>query len=161
MMGKVCGLALVALGVLGLGGCEVGVYGEGHHHARYREEVVVEPRPMPPQRVVVVQAPPPPRVVYVQPAPPPPQPVVVAEAPQPLAGVVVVQAAPPAPLVEVVPGRPGPDFMWVKGYWVVDHNRWVWVQGGWRRPPHAGAVWVEPRWDRHGNEYHYAHGEWR
>src|SRR4051812_28274845 len=43
------------------------------------------------------------------------------------------------------PPRPGPDFVWVDGYWYPSHNRYVWHRGYWTRAPFAGARWVAPR----------------
>ena len=52
--------------------------------------------------------PPPPPVVYVEPAPPPP--------------------------VEVVPVSPGPEYVFVRGGYYRDHERWVYRRGYWHRP---------------------------
>ncbi len=57
--------------------------------------------------------------------------------------------APPA-YSEVVPPCPGPDYVWVDGYWVPQGGRNVWVQGYWRRPYMAaypvGPRYVAPRY---------------
>ena len=42
---------------------------------------------------------------------------------------VVVTEAPPAPQTEVIPVAPGPDYVWVGGYWVRQGPRWVWAPG--------------------------------
>jgi hypothetical protein len=47
---------------------------------------------------------------------------------------------PPAVRVEHRPPRPGPGFVWVRGYWYPD-------SGYWTRPPYQGAYWVPPRRD--------------
>ncbi len=99
--------------------------------------------------------------VYEQPAPPPQQVVVVQEAPPPQEQVIIVREAPPPPYAEAIPPRPGREFVWVGGYWVRHRDRWVWVGGHWVRPPHPGAVYVEPRWERHGGEFHFSVGVWR
>jgi hypothetical protein len=54
---------------------------------------------------------------------------------------------PPPRVVRVLPPRPGPDFIWVDGYWYVVGNRWRWHDGYWTRPPYAGARWIAPRHD--------------
>jgi hypothetical protein len=36
-------------------------------------------------------------------------------------------------VVEVVPGRPGPEYYWVKGHHVFEGGRWVWRRGVWLR----------------------------
>ena len=51
---------------------------------------------------------------------------------------------PPPPRVYRVPARPGPEFMWVEGYWYPVGPRYVWHEGYWTRPPYEGAYWVEP-----------------
>jgi hypothetical protein len=61
-------------------------------------------------------------------------------------GVGIQIGAPPPPRAFVVPGRPGPDFVWVEGYWYPVRGRWVWHDGYWTRPPFAGAFWVTPYW---------------
>ena len=43
--------------------------------------------------------------------------------------------------------QPGPDFVWVDGYWYPVGRRWVWHQGYWTRPPYAGAYWIQPYYD--------------
>jgi hypothetical protein len=58
---------------------------------------------------------------------------------------------PPAPRRYVVPARPGPDYVWVEGYWYPQGNRYAWHNGYWSRPPIAGGYWVEP---------YYSGGRW-
>jgi hypothetical protein len=76
---------------------------------------------------------------------------------------------PPPRVVHVLPARPGPDFVWVEGYWYPVGRHYRWHQGYWTRPPYAGAHWVGPRheggqyyagfWDGdHGRFEH--HHEW-
>jgi hypothetical protein len=102
-------------------------------------------------RTVVIHdqpPPPPPQVVYVQQGPPPP--------------VVYVTQAPPPVVVEQVPPSPGIGFIWVQGYQHWDRDHYVWMKGHYDRPPHAGAVWVQPHYekaDRGG--YHYQPGYWK
>jgi hypothetical protein len=51
---------------------------------------------------------------------------------------------PPAPRVYRVPPQPGPDYMWIEGYWYPQGSRYVWHNGYWTRPPYEGAYWVAP-----------------
>ena len=51
---------------------------------------------------------------------------------------------PPAPRAYRVPPQPGPDFVWVEGYWYPQGSRYTWHNGYWTRPPYQGAYWVEP-----------------
>ena len=55
---------------------------------------------------------------------------------------------PPAPRVlRVRPASPGPDYVWVDGYWYPVGRRYQWHEGYWTRPPYAGARWVAPHHD--------------
>lgn len=88
------------------------------------------------------------RGVYSEPAPP-------------AAGTeIVVNDAPPPPVVEEVTISPGPEFVWVGGFWVW-RGHWVWEHGHWARPPRAGAVWITPRYIYRDGRHIYIHGGWR
>ncbi|HTZ76164.1 MAG TPA: hypothetical protein VMB47_19775 [Candidatus Aquilonibacter sp.] len=63
---------------------------------------------------------------------------------------------PPRVRVEHRPPRPGPDFVWVTGYWYPDHGHYVWESGYWTRPPYPGAYWVPP----HRADGEYFQGYW-
>src|SRR5215467_1894097 len=52
---------------------------------------------------------------------------------------------PPPPRHYVVPVSPGPEFVWVEGYWYPVNSHYVWHRGYWTRPPYAGAHWIGPR----------------
>jgi hypothetical protein len=56
--------------------------------------------------------------------------------------------APPPPRAYVVPAQPGPEFVWVEGYWYPQAGRYLWHDGYWSRPPYEGAYWVAPYHDR-------------
>ncbi|HLG97305.1 MAG TPA: YXWGXW repeat-containing protein [Bryobacteraceae bacterium] len=60
-----------------------------------------------------------------------------------------VRIGPPPPprVVRVVPSRPGPDYVWIDGYWYVVNGRYVWHAGYWTLPPYPGARWIAPRHD--------------
>lgn len=84
--------------------------------------------------------------------------------PQPAAppNTAVMAQAPPAPQVEVVPVAPGPDYVWMPGYWSIGvGGGWVWVGGRYRYPPRPHAVWVGGYWARHGRGYIWVGGRWR
>lgn len=56
---------------------------------------------------------------------------------------------PPSPrVVRVLPRKPGPEFVWVEGYWYPVGKRYKWHDGHWTRPPYPGARRVGPplRW---------------
>jgi len=54
---------------------------------------------------------------------------------------------PPPRVVYAVPVSPGPDFIWIEGYWYPAGRRYKWHGGYWTRAPYAGARWVVPRYD--------------
>ena len=60
-----------------------------------------------------------------------------------------VRIGPPPPprVIRVQPARPGPDYIWVDGYWFADGGRYRWHDGYWTRPPYGGARWVMPRYE--------------
>jgi hypothetical protein len=68
-----------------------------------------------------------------------------------------IQIGPPPPprVVTVVPARPGPEFLWIDGYWVPSGKTYAWHDGYWTHAPAPGAVWVVPRYD--GKLYYVGH----
>ena len=81
-------------------------------------------------------------------------------------GVHVDLGAPPPPRHEVVVerDRPGPDYVWMGGYWDGAPGHYVWVNGHWDRPPHGHehGVWVAPHYERdHDGHYVRVEGRWR
>ncbi len=54
---------------------------------------------------------------------------------------------PPPRVVAVRPYSPGPDYVWIDGYWYVVGNHWRWHAGYWTRPPYPGAHWIAPHHD--------------
>jgi hypothetical protein len=58
-----------------------------------------------------------------------------------------IGAPPPPRVVRVMPARPGPEFVWVGGYWYPVGNHYKWHDGYWSRPVYGGARWVEPRYE--------------
>jgi WXXGXW repeat (2 copies) len=82
--------------------------------------------------------------------PPPPTPVEAIEG-----------SEPPPPIVEQVIVSPGPDYVWISGYWAWHHHHWEWVRGHWDLPPRRGAIWVGGRWDHRGGRVIWVDGYWR
>ncbi len=66
---------------------------------------------------------------------------------------------PPAPRVYRVPRQPGPDYVWIEGYWYPQGTHYRWLNGYWTRPPYEGAYWVAPYYV--GGEYFAGHWEGR
>ncbi len=77
---------------------------------------------------------------------------------QAFAGQISVRIGPPpAVRVERVAPRPGPDYVWIQGYWYPQGNHYGWHKGYWTRAPYEGASWVGPRYD--GGQYFAGHWE--
>jgi len=51
-------------------------------------------------------------------------------------------APPPRHEVIVERTRPGPDYVWVDGYWNGLPGNYVWIGGHWDRPPHGHGRWI-------------------
>jgi hypothetical protein len=59
---------------------------------------------------------------------------------------IAIGPPPPPRVVAVVPASPGPDFVWVGGYWYPVGGQYRWHEGYWTRPPYVGAHWVGAHW---------------
>jgi hypothetical protein len=73
-----------------------------------------------------------------------------------------VEGPPPPAQNEVVVETPGPDFVWIGGYWDWDPGvrHYAWHAGRWERPPEREAHWVAPRYQFRGGKHYYARGHW-
>ena len=58
-----------------------------------------------------------------------------------------IGAPPPMRIMRHQPRSPGPDYLWIGGYWYPNGNHYRWHEGYWTRPAYEGARWVEPRHD--------------
>ncbi len=103
--------------------------------------------------------PPPPAVPSGPPAAPQSAPAA-ATAPGAAPSQVVVNEAPPPPIVEQIYTSPGPDYVWIPGYWNWN-GAWVWVSGRYALPPYRGAVWVGGAWSARGGRWAWSGGHWR
>ena len=54
---------------------------------------------------------------------------------------------PPPRVLAVRPVAPGPDYVWVDGYWYPVEGHYRWHEGYWSRPAYGGSHWVSPRHD--------------
>jgi hypothetical protein len=59
--------------------------------------------------------------------------------------VVVSHVAPPPPRVVVVP-EPRAGYVWQPGYWTLQDNQWVWVDGSWIEV-REGYQWSPAHWE--------------
>jgi hypothetical protein len=65
---------------------------------------------------------------------------------------------PPAPRAyRVQPARPGPDYVWIDGYWYPVGGHYRWHEGYWTLPPYGGARWVGPRYE--GSQFYNGYWE--
>ncbi len=74
---------------------------------------------------------------------------------------VVVRIAPPAAIVERPVPRPGPRYVWIKGYHRWENNAFVWTPGRWELPPRGRRRWIDHRWVRRGDGWVFVEGHWR
>jgi len=70
---------------------------------------------------------------------------------------ITIGPPPPPRVVRVLPARPGPEFVWVDGYWYPAGRHYRWHTGYWTRPPYAGARWIGPRHE--GGRYYNGYWE--
>jgi hypothetical protein len=75
-------------------------------------------------------------------------------------GALYVQSGPPPVRYEVVTVSPGPEFVWISGYWAWSGAQYAWVSGRWERPPTGYTAWVSPRYERREGGWYYRPGHW-
>ena len=78
-------------------------------------------------------------------------------------GPIEVQVAPdnPPPMrYEERYAQPGPDQVWIGGYWDRDGSNWAWRGGRWERPESRGARWIRPVYRRERGGTRYEAGHW-
>ncbi len=74
---------------------------------------------------------------------------------------VSVTFGPPAIPVYAQPLCPGPDFIWVPGYWAWDPDYgYYWVPGMWLLAPYPGALWTPGYWVWNDGVYVWYEGYW-
>jgi hypothetical protein len=71
-----------------------------------------------------------------------------------------VMEAPPPAQTEVETVAPGPDYVWIGGYWDWSWGHYAWIGGHWERPDHPRAEWIQPRWEHRGDRYVFVKGYW-
>jgi hypothetical protein len=60
---------------------------------------------------------------------------------------ITIGTPPPLRVLRVRPVSPGPDHIWVDGYWYPVGNHYKWHDGYWTRVPYPAARWVGPRYE--------------
>jgi hypothetical protein len=71
--------------------------------------------------------------------------------------------APAAPF-EVITTSPGPDYVWINGYYDWEGPapyRHRWVAGHWDRPARPQSAWVNGEWEHNEHGYRWRRGYWR
>ena len=71
-----------------------------------------------------------------------------------------VHIAPPHVRIETRSVAPGPDYVWVGGFWDWQGDQWIWVPGRWDRPAERDVIWVSPRYEREEDGWRYEPGHW-
>lgn len=75
---------------------------------------------------------------------------------------VVVTQPPPPPQSEVIPPAPGPNYVWVPGYWAWDgKRRYVWQSGHYEARPTERSAYEPGHWERSRNGWVWQPGHWR
>ena len=87
--------------------------------------------------------------------------------PPPGVGAVFIEFGPPPPRYELVPVQPGPEFVWVAGFYAWEGGEYVWRPGHWVERPQPRAHWVPGRWVRAhgrgngwGGGWYWVEGHW-
>ncbi len=73
---------------------------------------------------------------------------------------VYVNTPPPQPIAEAQPPSPGPNFVWISGFWSWNGTQHVWTAGRWEQPPAATQAWQPPAWEREAQGYRFRPGRW-
>jgi WXXGXW repeat (2 copies) len=73
---------------------------------------------------------------------------------------VSIRIAPPLLPVYVQPPIPGPDYIWVPGYWAWGDDDYYWVPGTWVLAPYPGLLWTPGYWGWRDGIYVWNAGYW-
>ena len=72
----------------------------------------------------------------------------------------ITTGRPPAVRHERRPARPGPDHVWVGGFWNWDGGHWRWIPGRWEIRVAPEAYWIPARYIRTDRGTIYEPGHW-
>ncbi len=56
---------------------------------------------------------------------------------------------------------PGPNYLWVPGYWRRNGAEYVWVTGRYVVPPARNRAWVPGEWHHNRRGWYFVEGHWR
>lgn len=70
------------------------------------------------------------------------------------------EAPPSQPMDDARPAQPGPDYVWITGYWWWTGGEYVWVPGYWEIPPEPEYVYIPGYWTYRGTTWVYVRGGW-
>ncbi|HVP89142.1 MAG TPA: hypothetical protein VMU79_13810 [Casimicrobiaceae bacterium] len=73
---------------------------------------------------------------------------------------VSVAIAPPVLPVYAQPICPGPNYIWIPGYWAYGPEGYYWVPGTWVIAPYVGALWTPGWWGWANGLYVWNAGYW-
>jgi len=76
-------------------------------------------------------------------------------------GRLYVRTGPPPLRREAVLVSPGPEYVWVPGYYRYDGRAYLWVAGRYERPPRPRARWVAGHWQQERRVWFWVDGHWR
>jgi len=71
-----------------------------------------------------------------------------------------VRIGPPVLPVYAQPICPGPDYIWVPGYWAYGDDDYFWVPGTWVLAPEPGLLWTPGYWGWNDGFYLWHTGYW-
>lgn len=73
---------------------------------------------------------------------------------------VYAERRPPPERVEYIGVAPGPDFVWVAGYWQWRGNDYRWVHGRWVPLERGYRRWVPGHWNHKRGRWYWVDGRW-
>ncbi len=72
----------------------------------------------------------------------------------------LVDIPPPPPRIDNITASPGPEYVWMDGYWNWSDGKYVWNNGRWT-PARPGQFWVAPHWKQQGSGWRLHSGYWK
>lgn len=66
---------------------------------------------------------------------------------------------PPLPRNEIIGVAPGPDYVWIAGFWNWGGRQYDWTPGHWEHR-REGYHWAPHHWEHEGDHWHAHGGRW-